>query len=417
MDLINLRNDRSQLDDLIAEDIDSKSTGFFEKLQKKAEKIHENHKNSSQIVLINELVANLITPYIYSDNMMIVRSYYDDRKILFNKDQMGFLPELEFYDFIFESNDVCGVNIIGEDHHLVRSDILPPHVLVHSKVSVGSVQYYTFIKNYDDFTDKGEYYMYLSHLLLTQPIFAKYIEEKKVTKVMGVESLIRGVAHDIVSPMGNIYNALNFVEEELKSDSSDKEEIFDMLNLAQSSVLKVSEFVKTSLDPQHLNSYLKISAVNLYDVVENIFERSCAHFSDLELINDVPPDTIIFAERNSLDRLLTNFVDNAIKHTKEGYVKVYFNEAKDALLDKLGAGYRIFVEDTGTGISTNVNNIDDLKKIRRTKGVHDESSNGMGFLIVKNILDKYRGAVIGEKTATGTLFEIQIPEYELGSFI
>jgi len=135
-------------------------------------------------------------------------------------------------------------------------------------------------------------------------------------------------------------------------------------------------------------------------------ERERASERGLKLVNDIPVDDVIQADRNVLSIVLHNLVANAVTHTQHGHVRVS-GQAADG-------GYRITVADTGQGMPEAA-----LRHARRIQGkgaigaMNDEGERdvqGLGLLIVADLLQLTGGNFHVESTkGQGTAVSIYLP--------
>lgn len=106
-----------------------------------------------------------------------------------------------------------------------------------------------------------------------------------------------------------------------------------------------------------------------------------------------------------IEQVLTNLVDNAIRHTHEdGLVRIIVKDSEK--------GLQIEVSDNGSGISE-----EDLPFVferfykadkARTRG---RSGTGLGLAIVKNIIDAHQGTIyVKSKIGQGTTFVFVLPQ-------
>jgi two-component system phosphate regulon sensor histidine kinase PhoR len=104
-----------------------------------------------------------------------------------------------------------------------------------------------------------------------------------------------------------------------------------------------------------------------------------------------------------MEGLLLNLVDNAVKYTEKGSVKVRLSER--------GSQLAIDVEDTGPGIDA-----DHLPHIFERFYVVDKSRSkklggtGLGLSIVKHIVLAHKGSVsVKSRVGEGTTFSVLLP--------
>ena len=119
---------------------------------------------------------------------------------------------------------------------------------------------------------------------------------------------------------------------------------------------------------------------------------------------DVAPDaTHVWADPTALRQVLTNLVDNAVRHTAEGSITIASRRTPN--------GIRIDVTDTGIGIAP-----DHLPRIferfyRVDAGrSRSEGGTGLGLAIVKHLVEGHGGRVHAESTlGRGTTVHVELP--------
>jgi signal transduction histidine kinase len=120
---------------------------------------------------------------------------------------------------------------------------------------------------------------------------------------------------------------------------------------------------------------------------------------------DIAPDaTVVWADPTALRQVLTNLVDNAVRHTNEGSVTVFSKRTP--------GGIAIGVSDTGIGIPA-----DHLARIferfyRVDAGrSRSEGGTGLGLAIVKHLVEGHGGRVRAESTVgRGTRIWAELPD-------
>jgi signal transduction histidine kinase len=119
-----------------------------------------------------------------------------------------------------------------------------------------------------------------------------------------------------------------------------------------------------------------------------------------------PHDIIVEADRDRLDQVIRNLVDNALKYTT-----VYNNQIIFVIVDKKKEEGKeqaiVSVKDTGAGISKEV-----LPKLFSKFTTSDSSSGtGLGLYICKNIVEAHGGKIWAENNSDGkgTTFRFTLP--------
>jgi signal transduction histidine kinase len=120
---------------------------------------------------------------------------------------------------------------------------------------------------------------------------------------------------------------------------------------------------------------------------------------------EIAPDaTHVWADPTALRQILTNLIDNAVRHTNEGSVTVFARRGRD--------GVAIGVSDTGIGIPP-----EHLQRIferfyRVDAGrSRSEGGTGLGLAIVKHLVEGHGGRVGAESTVgRGTKIWAEFPD-------
>ena len=134
--------------------------------------------------------------------------------------------------------------------------------------------------------------------------------------------------------------------------------------------------------------------VKLFDT--RIKERGLTLEKDIENID-------IRADRFKIEQVFINLIDNAIKYTDRGTIKISSRISNNNL--------EIIIEDTGIGIPAN-----DISRIFERFYVVDKSRSrklggtGLGLSIVKHIIQLHNGKIsIDSSKDTGTKITLTIP--------
>ena len=125
--------------------------------------------------------------------------------------------------------------------------------------------------------------------------------------------------------------------------------------------------------------------------------------SGVSLSTELDPDLIAETDRLLLERILRNLIDNAVKYTDKGEIRL--------VARRQGAGIRIAISDTGPGIPVEEQDrvfeefyqIGNRERDRR-KGL------GLGLSIVRRLVDMLGVEMRLESAMTkGTRFELELP--------
>ncbi|MCF7807129.1 MAG: response regulator [Candidatus Marinimicrobia bacterium] len=158
---------------------------------------------------------------------------------------------------------------------------------------------------------------------------------------------LANMSHEIRTPLNSILGFLELIEEEVKQKyDQDLRSYFDIIRASGKrlwhtvhEILDISQ-IETGTFP------LKIVTVDLALVLKDLKSTfsSIAEEKQIDLQIEIPDEPIwIAADEYCTSQALSNILDNAIKYTNEGHVKVRFS-----VVDKTT---EVTIEDTGIGMS------------------------------------------------------------------
>ncbi len=198
------------------------------------------------------------------------------------------------------------------------------------------------------------------------------------------------IAHDLRGPFQTLLGFSEILSTNI--DELSKKEIKTFYTQINLTLNRQYELLNNLLDWARLqiqNFNIVCEKISLYEVLNEAIETLSlsAREKNIELINDIPRELKIFADKNMLQLVLRNLIVNSIKFSyKDDIVKVSTKQ-KENLVE-------ITVADNGVGITEN-----DLEKIFRidvqhsTPGTSNEKGTGLGLILCKEIIEKHGGKI------------------------
>lgn len=230
-------------------------------------------------------------------------------------------------------------------------------------------------------------------------------EERKLDKLR--KDFIANVSHELRTPISMLQGYSEAIIDDIASTEEEKREIAQII---YDESLRMGRLVNELLDlarmeSGHIDLHLESVPVSAYfdRIIRKFQGVAKEHGVDLRLqISDRQDTMVIDVDR--IEQVLTNLIDNAIRHTSEG-------GSVTIIVDSLSDGFRISVQDSGSGIPE-----EDLQFVferfykadkARTRG---RSGTGLGLAIAKNIVEAHQGHVsVQSKLGEGTTFSFFIP--------
>ncbi len=218
---------------------------------------------------------------------------------------------------------------------------------------------------------------------------------------------VANVSHELKTPLTSI---LGFVETLKEGGINDPENRMKFLQIIETQSKKLHTLIEDLLLLSKIESGkepLPLEEVN----VEKLFEKMAEIFSpilkekNIQLQVVPPPKAVkILVESNSIERALSNLIDNALKYNvPNGRVTLQVHDQAQ--------GVALEVRDTGIGIS-----LVDLGRVferfyRADKSRSRQSGGtGLGLSIAKHIVERHGGKIeVQSMQGKGSIFTIFLP--------
>lgn len=220
---------------------------------------------------------------------------------------------------------------------------------------------------------------------------------------------IRNMEHDLRTPLCGVLEVSNYLL------STEKEiDRKDLLIDVEKSVKEVLNYFDHIVEFSRLNQHgvpKLIQQINLKKMIEGVvtIESAALRNKNIHLMIDYPDNipTMIQVDRFRIQRILLNLVNNAIKFTKEGCIKI-----KVEMIEKSEKKLiQIMVEDTGIGIAKKNQEMifDKFTRCELTnKNIY--KGTGLGLWIVKEFIQEMGGKIeLKSELNQGACFALSIP--------
>jgi signal transduction histidine kinase len=219
--------------------------------------------------------------------------------------------------------------------------------------------------------------------------------------------LIANISHDLRTPLTSLHGYLETLS--LKADTLSETERKRYLAIALAQSVKVGRLAQALFELarlEHGNVQPALEQFSLIDLVQDVFQKFelPAEARHIRLRAGIPPRLPnVYADLGMIERVLTNLLDNAIRHTPA-------NGEIDVDLAHKDGKVSVTVSDTGPGIP--VEQREGLfERPFSSGGPH--RGGGLGLLIVQRMLQLHHSQIrFIERAGTGTTFCFELPTTE-----
>ena len=225
-------------------------------------------------------------------------------------------------------------------------------------------------------------------------------KEKAETADRLKSAFLANMSHEIRTPLNAIVGFSSLLVQEENPEEREQymaivEENNELLLQLISDILDLSkmeagtfDFVERELDVNLLcEDMVRVMKLKAKPGVEVVFDRHL-------------PECVIASDRNRLNQVIANFINNAIKFTATGSIRLGY--------DRIDAGHlRFYVADTGIGIMQEKQTEIFYRFVKLNSFVH---GTGLGLSISKSIVEQLGGTIgVESEPGKGACFWFTLP--------
>lgn len=218
----------------------------------------------------------------------------------------------------------------------------------------------------------------------------------------GKSRFLAAASHDLRQPLQSIGLYLSVLDKHLKSD-----DLREISRKMRSSLDVVSELLDALLDISKLESGSVKAEMEDFPVRPLLDRVVCDNIQQAEAkglqLSSTAPDCILHSDSKLLERIIENFVTNAIRYTEQGEVRIVCTSTDDTA--------QISVIDTGIGVAEEeVGNIfEEYYQLDNPMRDH-RNGLGLGLSIVRHIARLLDHPLRVESAqGMGSTFSVEVP--------
>ncbi|MCX6163785.1 MAG: HAMP domain-containing sensor histidine kinase, partial [Ignavibacteriae bacterium] len=215
------------------------------------------------------------------------------------------------------------------------------------------------------------------------------------------------LSHDIRNPLNGILGFSNALDSEFEEISNEeKKEYIGYLKTSSESLFKLIDRLLIWSRLQSGRIEINKEKINLYEIISNVIclQKANAIRKGIILENEIPSEINVIADKNILDMVSRNLLDNAVKFTEAGGKIIIKSKTTDN-------NVLISFIDTGVGISkADLNKIFLIDQKLTSKGTDSEEGTGLGLILCKEMLELIGAALkIESEEGKGSRFFFELP--------
>lgn len=218
--------------------------------------------------------------------------------------------------------------------------------------------------------------------------------------------LVANISHDLRTPLSSLHGYLETLALKEATLTADERRRYLSIALAQSA--KVGALARSLFELarlEHGGVKLEREVFALPELVQDVVQKfelaAQARGQKLQAVI-APGLPAVSADVALIERVLTNLIDNALRHAPDGG-RVHVQLAPD----RDGDGVRVRVVDDGPGVPERLRPT--LFHAPSALGPDRGAQGGLGLLIVRRIVELHGGTIQLLDTVSGAAFEFMVP--------
>ena len=212
-------------------------------------------------------------------------------------------------------------------------------------------------------------------------------------------AFLANISHEIRTPLNAIVGFSQIITE--AETPEDKNEI---QRIIQENNDRLLHLVNELLDFTKIEANmvkLDLKPIKVSEICKTIYDSFILRFSpEVQFINEsYDTEHYVIADKNRTIQVISNLIDNALKHTKFGNIRLGY-KVKDEFIE-------FYIADTGSGILPG--QLDAIFN-RFVKANENVQGTGLGLSICKMLVEKMGGKISAEsELGKGSIFKFTLP--------
>jgi two-component system phosphate regulon sensor histidine kinase PhoR len=214
---------------------------------------------------------------------------------------------------------------------------------------------------------------------------------------------VLNASHELKTPIAAIRAAAETLEH---GGLEERDAARGFVDIIERNSARISRLVDDLLDLSRVESRqwtFHMSAVNVSTLVAQVFALLAGKAAERSIVlrSEIPAEVAVQADQRSLEQVLVNLVDNAVKYTSRGEVTLR--------AERDGQSWIISVVDTGPGIEAHhlPRLFERFYRVDAGRS-REQGGTGLGLAIVKHLVHGMNGDVGVESGPQGSRFWVRL---------
>jgi len=211
------------------------------------------------------------------------------------------------------------------------------------------------------------------------------------------------LAHDTRGPLGSMQTLLNLYNNK-QIAPEETAEIFTIFEEQVGILLSLLENITQWGSAYAEKKEEEIFRVDLQALAAEAFALFTKQAADkkIRFVNGLHDHISIDFNKEIISFIIRNLLNNAIKFTHQGTISLHGKQE--------GKTYRMVLEDTGVGMSSEMARKLFVQRAFSRDGTHQEKGSGLGLLLIKDFIDQVGGSIkVESEENKGTRMIIDVP--------
>ncbi len=215
------------------------------------------------------------------------------------------------------------------------------------------------------------------------------------------------ISHDLRGPVSSFKGLTTIMKMSLEDKKYEElPKMTDMLGKASSQISTLLDNLLDWAVNQQGEFPYSPKKTRLANLVEDVLQasKSQAEAKQIGITTLIPNDVIGWVDKNSVETIIRNLVNNALKFTpKGGNIEIIGATEENEVVLK--------IKDTGVGISKKkFNTLFSVNELKSTPGTDGEKGLGLGLRLAYEFVRMNKGTILAEsEEGKGTVFTVRFP--------